>query len=106
MTDRAISTSGDYRNFFEEGGRRYSHHIDPRTGEPVAQRLASVTVVLPSAADAARRADGLATALLVMGEREGPALAGREGIAAYFIVREDKGFREIETPAMQSLKAP
>ncbi len=103
VTDRAISTSGDYRNFFEEGGRRYSHHIDPRTGEPVAQRLASVSVVLPAAPDAARRADGLATALLLMGEDKGPRLATEKGIAAYFIVREDQGFREIESPALESL---
>ena len=106
VSDRAISTSGDYRNFFEEGGRRYSHHIDPRTGEPVAQRLASVSVVLPAAPDAARRADGLATALLVMGEEKGAWLAADQGIAAYFIVREDQGFREIESPALKSLMTP
>ena len=106
ITDRAISTSGDYRNFFEEGGRRYSHHIDPRTGAPVAQRLASVSVVLPAAPDAARRADGLATALLVLGEEKGPQLAADQEIAAYFIVREGQGFREIESPALKSLVSP
>jgi thiamine biosynthesis lipoprotein len=106
VTDRAISTSGDYRNFFAEGGRRYSHHIDPRTGEPVAQRLASVSVVLPAAPGAARRADGLATALLLLGEDKGPQLATEKGIAAYFIVREDQGFREIESPALKSLASP
>lgn len=106
LTDYAVSTSGDYRNFFEESGRRYSHHIDPRTGEPVAQRLASVTVAIPNGADAARRADGLATALLLMGEETGPATAEREGLAAYFIVREETGLREIETPAMRRLKTP
>lgn len=105
-TDRAVSTSGDYRNFFDEGARRYSHHIDPRTGEPVFQRLASVTVVLPAAPDSARRADGLATALLLMGETRGPALARDQGIAAYFIVREERGFREIESPALKTLMAP
>ncbi len=104
LTDRAISTSGDYRNFFEEGGRRYSHHIDPHTGEPVAQSLASVTVVLPAGPHAARQADGLATALLVMGEERGPELAQAQGIAAYFIVREAQGFREIVTPALASLE--
>ena len=103
ITDHAVSTSGDYRNFFEEGGRRYSHHIDPRTGETVAHGLASVTVVLPAAADAAMRADGLATALIVLGEAAAPALAESLGIAAYFIVREDHGFRELTTPAMEAL---
>jgi FAD:protein FMN transferase len=106
LADGAISTSGDYRNFFEQGGRRYSHHIDPRTGEPIAQALASVTVVLPGAPHSARRADGLATALLLMGEAKGLALAKAQGIAAYFIVGEDQGFREIESPALKRLKAP
>jgi len=105
-TDESISTSGDYRNFFEKGGRRYSHHIDPKTGEPVAQRLASVSVVLPGGPHSARRADGLATALLVMGESRGPELAAREGIAALFIVREEKGFREIASPAFARFESP
>ena len=103
VSDRAVSTSGDYRNFFEEGGRRYSHHIDPRTGQTVAHGLASVTVVLPAAPDAAMRADGLATALIVLGEQAAPALAESLDIAAYFIVREDQGFRELMTPAMEAL---
>lgn len=105
VTDSAVSTSGDYRNFFKAGGRRYSHHIDPRTGAPVEQRLASVTVVLPGGADSARRADGLATALMVMGEGQGPALAESQGIAAYFILREDQGFRELTTPAFDRITA-
>jgi thiamine biosynthesis lipoprotein len=103
VTDSAVSTSGDYRNFFKFGGKRYSHHIDPRTGVPVEQRLASVTVVLPGRADSARRADGLATALMVMGEGRGPALAESQGIAAYFILREDQGFRELTTPAFDRI---
>ena len=103
VTDSAVSTSGDYRNFFKSGGKRYSHHIDPRTGVPVEQRLASVTVVLPGGADSARRADGLATALMVMGEERGPALAESQGIAAYFILREAQGFRELTTPAFDRI---
>lgn len=106
VTDAAVSTSGDYRNFFEEGGKRYSHHIDPHTGRTVAHRLASATVVLPAGPDAAMRADGLATALVVLGEEKGPALAESLGIAAYFIVREDQGFREITTAAYRALRAP
>ena len=106
VTDHAVSTSGDYRNFFETGGQRHSHHLDPRTGQTVAHRLASVTVVLPNAPDAAMRADGLATALIVLGETDAPALADRLGIAAYFIVREDDGFRELGSRAMDTLRAP
>jgi thiamine biosynthesis lipoprotein len=97
LTDRAVSTSGDYRNFFKEGGRRYSHHIDPRTGASVAHRLASTTVVLPGTPGSAMRADGLATALIVLGESRGPALAESQRLSAYFIVREDSGFRERAT---------
>jgi len=88
ITDAGLSTSGDYRNFFKKGGQRYSHEIDPRTGMPVARCLASVTVVRKTAMEA----DGLATALMVMGGSKGTALADREGIAAFFILREDKGF--------------
>lgn len=99
LTDSAVSTSGDYRNFFTAAGKRYSHHIDPRTGNPVEQRLASVSVVAPGGAGSARRADGLATALIVMGQERGLALAEAQGLAAYFIVREDGGFREVTTTA-------
>jgi FAD:protein FMN transferase len=89
LTNAGLSTSGDYRNFFSKGGQRYSHEIDPRTGMSVARRLASVTVVRKTAMEA----DGLATALMVMGDGKGTALAKREGIAAFFILRENKGFR-------------
>jgi FAD:protein FMN transferase len=110
VTDSAVSTSGDYRNFFKAGGRRYSHHIDPRTGAPVAQRLASTSVVLPVAAAAgpnsAMVADGLATALIVMGDERGPALAESQDIAAYFIFREEAGFRELSSTALQRLSKP
>lgn len=102
VTDAGLSTSGDYRNFFEEGGRRYSHHIDPRTGAPVRHSLASVTVV----SDTATEADGLATALLLLGEKKGPALAAAEGIAAYFIVRTDEGFEVTATPDFERFLAP
>jgi thiamine biosynthesis lipoprotein len=102
VTDRGLSTSGDYRNFFEQAGRRYSHEIDPESGRPVAHRLASVTVV----GESAMRADALATALLVMGEEEGPRLAAAEGLAALFILRTDEGFRETSTPAFRGILGP
>ncbi len=105
LTDSAVSTSGDYRNFFKTAGKRYSHHIDPKTGNPVEQRLASVSVVAPGGADSGRRADGLATALIVMGEARGLALAEAQGLAAYFILREDGGFRELTTTAFARIDA-
>lgn len=68
----SLATSGDYRNYFEEEGRRYSHTIDPRSGQPIDHRLASVSVFHPSNA----WADAWATALMVLGDEEGAELAG------------------------------
>ncbi|WP_405231925.1 FAD:protein FMN transferase [Lentisalinibacter salinarum] len=87
VTDTAIATSGDYRNFFEYEGERYSHTIDPRTGWPVSHDLVSVTVLDESAA----LADALATALLVLGPEAGGEMAERSGIAAYFVVHSGDG---------------
>lgn len=84
LTDVAIATSGDYRNYFEVDGRRYSHSIDPRTGRPVAHDLVSVTVI---AADC-MRADGWATALTVLGAEEALALAESQGLAVYLLRQE------------------
>ncbi len=98
VSDRALSTSGDYRNFFEQDGKRYSHEIDPATGAPVDRNLGSVTVV----GDSGRVVDGLATALMVLGDQRGPALAEAQGLAAYFIVREGDSLRGFGTPGFQS----
>lgn len=89
LVDGAIATSGNYRNFFEFDGRRYSHTIDPRTGWPTTHNLEAVTVMHPSAA----YADALATALLVLGPREGPSLANTLGLAAYFAESTEDGLR-------------
>jgi len=97
LSDRAIATSGDYRNFFEAGGRRYSHTIDPRTGRPVDQPLASVTVVH----ERTMTADAMATALLVLGAGQGFELARESGVAAHFMSRGEAGLVERSTPAMQ-----
>jgi FAD:protein FMN transferase len=91
----AIATSGDYRHYFEHAGQRYSHTIDPRTGRPVAHRLASVSVVDRRA----MTADALATAMMVLGPTEGLALARRLEVAALFLVRSDAGLVEHATPA-------
>lgn len=88
LDDLAVSTSGDYRNYFEQDGKRYSHSIDARTGAPINHRLASVSVVDPSA----MRADGLSTVLLLLGPEQGFEFAQQRDIAALFISRTDKGF--------------
>ncbi len=71
--NQAFATSGDYRNFFEINGVRYSHVIDPRTGYPVSNGVVSVSVI----ADTCTLADGLATAIMVMGAEKGLQLAER-----------------------------
>ena len=94
LADAALATSGDYRHFFLRDGRRYSHIIDPRTDAPITHDLASVSVI----AEAAMRADALATALAVLGPNDGPSLALRDGLAALFMVRDGNRFSEIRTP--------
>ena len=79
----AIATSGDYRNYFEKDGKRYSHSIDPRTGRPIEHRLASVTVV----ADRCIDADAWATAFLVMGDEAALEIANQQSIAVYMLVK-------------------
>ena len=82
LEDRAMATSGDYRNFTIVDGTSYSHTIDPTTGRPVTHQLASVSVL----ADTCAEADALATALNVLGPRRGLDLAEREGLAALFLI--------------------
>ncbi len=86
----AIATSGDYRNYYEENGVRYSHLIDPRTGKPIRHSLVSVTVVHPSS----MTADGLATAFNVMGWEMARSVAEAENLAVFLIRRTDDGFEE------------
>ena len=83
-----MATSGDYRNFFEEGGKRYSHTIDPRTGYPIQHNLVSVSVILPECADA----DAWATAMMVLGPEEGMAVAEANHIPIYMILKTSEGF--------------
>lgn len=90
LTNTAMATSGDYRNYFEHDGRHYSHTIDPRTGYPVTHNGASVTVIAESAAFA----DAAATALLVLGPDDGLKLAEQESIAAFFLLRLGTEFEE------------
>ncbi|CQI97107.1 FAD:protein FMN transferase [Yersinia rohdei] len=86
----AIATSGDYRNYFEQDGVRYSHTIDPATGRPINHRLVSITVLDPSC----MTADGLSTGLGVLGPERGMALANLLDIPVFMIVKTDEGFEE------------
>ena len=89
-----MATSGDYRNFYEIEGKRYSHTIDPESGRPSSNNIASVTVLKPSC----MVADALATALVVMGYENGYRFAKEEGIAVLWILRTDNGLVEKTTP--------
>ncbi|NWA70360.1 FAD:protein FMN transferase [Serratia proteamaculans] len=88
--EMSIATSGDYRNYFEQGGVRYSHTIDPVTGRPIHHHLVSVTVLSPTC----MAADGLSTGLNVLGPERGMALANLMGIPVFMIVKTAKGFEE------------
>lgn len=90
LSDIALATSGDYRNFFEIAGRRYSHTIDPATGWPVDHHLVSVTVL----ADTSMEADAWATAFQVLGPERGMVIAERLGLPVLFIIERDGQFEE------------
>ena len=94
----AVASSGDYRIYTEIRGRRYSHEINPYTGRPVTHRSALVSVVAANAMEA----DALATALIVLGSEAGLVLAGRHGIAAYFVDRTDTGFAPAASPEFRT----
>ncbi len=101
LNNFAMATSGDYWNYFELEGIRYSHTIDPRTGYPVKHNLASVTVL----SESCLLADGLATALNVLGPEEGYKFAEDNGIAAYFIIREKEDYFTEQTAQFDSITA-
>jgi thiamine biosynthesis lipoprotein len=91
LVDAAIATSGDYRHWVEVGNKHFSHTMHPGSGRPVDNRIASVTVVMPTC----MLADAWATALLVMGEQAATELAQRRGITALLVVRVGDAFEEI-----------
>ncbi|QIB52442.1 FAD:protein FMN transferase [Pseudomonas sp. OIL-1] len=100
LDGHGVSTSGDYRNYFEFEGKRYSHTFDPRSGQPVMHQLAAVTVLHPDTA----RADGLSTLLLVKGPDQGWQYAVEQDIAALFVVRKGVGFESRSTPRFKALE--
>ena len=96
LRNMAMATSGDYRNFFTDGGQIYSHTIDPGTGQSVQHRLASVTVL----ADNCTTADAWATALMALGDQRAPRRADELGLSALFIIRATNGVLEQPSRAL------
>ena len=97
MENMSLASSGDYRNYYEVEGKKFSHVIDPRTAHPIDHSLAAVSVLHEDC----MWADAWATALLVLGEKEGYQLALRKKLSAIFFIREAEGFRRKETPNFQ-----
>ena len=90
LKDTSMATSGDYFNYFEKDGVRYSHTIDPTTGKPITHKLASVTVIHESC----MTADAMATAIDVLGPGKGYELALKENLPVFMIIRGKDGFIE------------
>jgi thiamine biosynthesis lipoprotein len=99
VSNTAIATSGDYRNFFEKDGVKYSHTIDPTTGWPVQLSLASVTVLT----DSSMTADAWATAFMVLGSKKGYDLAIEANLAVLFLVKDGEGIKEMKTPKFKRM---
>lgn len=97
LSNESVSTSGDYRDFFIYQGRRYSHTLDTRTGQPIQHGLSAVTVLQKECADA----DALATFLMVLGPERGLTYVNEKKIKAIFYVRSPKGMTEFLSDAIQ-----
>ena len=95
----AVATSGDYRRFFHDGTVRYAHTIDPRTGMPLSNDIASVTVVHAQC----MAADAWSTALTVLCIEAGMALAEQQGLAARFVRRDGQAYQEYLSSALLAL---
>ena len=92
VTDKAMATSGNYRNFYYKNGRKYAHTIDPSTGYPVQHNILSSTVI----ADDCATADAYATAFMVMGLDKAMAILSRHPeLMAYFILASDDGTNKV-----------
>jgi len=95
--DNGLATSGDYRNYYEDNGRRFSHIIDPNSGQPINHKLVSVTVIAASS----MLADGLSTSIMIMGPQAGLSFAQDQNLAVFMIIKTDKGFKEVYTDAFK-----
>jgi len=101
LKNKALATSGDYRNFFEINGKRYSHILDPRTGYPVSNGVVSVSIV----SDSCTFADGLATAVMVMGPQKGIQLLNRlDHVTGLIVVKGPDG--KLKEYASKGFKSP
>ena len=100
LTGQAMATSGTYRNFYYKERKKLTHIIDPQTGRPVTHHLLSVTVI----AEDCLSADAWATALMVLGEEKGMAIAQNNNLKAYFIVANgnDHPHKALSTTAFSS----
>lgn len=99
LSNQCMATSGDYRNYYEVDGQRFSHTIDPATGRPVTHSLASATVVTNNCA----WADALATSMMVLGPDKGIELAEQNDWAVLLIVRTNNGFENHTSSAFAKL---
>ena len=94
LSDMAVNTSGNYRKFIEDGGKKFGHSINPTTGYPAENEMISATVVYPDCI----RADAYATAFMVMGaEKAMKIVESIDGMEAYFIVHEDGETKTVES---------
>lgn len=91
----SLATSGDYRNYFEKDGVRYSHTLDPRSGAPIQHKLVSATVIAASCAEA----DAWATAMMALGPNQGLQIAESQNLAVYLLVKTDTGFEAVHSRA-------
>lgn len=103
LENRAIATSGDYRNYFEFQGKIYSHIIDPKTGYPVDNQVVSASVI----AGTCTFADALATGLMVMTPEDSLALVDTlENVECLIIQKTSVGFEEFASPGFQTFVRP
>ncbi len=100
LSDRALASSGGYRNFFEHQGKRYSHTIDPRTGRPVEHDLLAVSVL----SEDCMTADALATTAMVLGPEAGYAWLAERNVPALMLVAEGDEVVEKETPGFAEVR--
>jgi FAD:protein FMN transferase len=101
LSDVALATSGNYRNFYYKNGKKYAHTIDPHTGYPVQHSILSTTVLAPTCAEA----DGFATSFMVLGlEKTKKVLSHHPELNVYIIYADSKGsMKTFYTPALKNL---
>ncbi|MBF0266040.1 MAG: FAD:protein FMN transferase [Gammaproteobacteria bacterium] len=99
----SIATSGNYRNFFNYEGKHYSHTLDPKTGQPISNKIASLTVLLPTSKDSTAEVDALATALTVMGKDKALSFAEKHLLAVLIMTIEDGKVHEFSSSKFKEM---